>query len=323
MAFDTCFNITWNQRVAKEESSMLKFLEKRKQDEKKAKLAESRSRRGQSRAMSDADLMSAVASVREDSVIEPRSRGRRQHTASESDLHSRTRSRGSGAGSSVLQQAGSHCSSSPSVRRKRPPPMTFEQMQEHVFNQHMNRYIKDLEVEAKEATVEQEHMKTKIKDGHQQEIDEKEKKRILAKENQEKVRNQIEENKYRRADARKKFVESASAHNFPLFTETFISQDEVDEYRANVKKTFRKELDIQQMTTKTMRTVLDKRDQMLATEKLKQNVKDMQADHKREHEEKIAKGQEMMRVWDRDIRLKNIKNAILNGKDATKEMGVG
>ena len=25
------------------------------------------------------------------------------------------------------------------------------------------------------------------------------------------------------------------------------------------------------------------------------------------------------KVWDRDIRLKNIKNAILSGKDATKE----
>lgn len=201
--------------------------------------------------------------------------------------------------------------------------MTFEQMQEHVFNQCMNRYIKDLEVEAKEATVEQEWIKTKIKDGHQQEIDEKDRKRFLAKENQEKVRAQIEENKGRRAETRKKFVESASAHNFPLFTETFISQDEVDEYRKNVKKQFREELDLQQKTTKVLKNVLTKKDQIYAAEKLAANIRTMKNDHKREHDEKIAKGQEMMRVWDRDIRLKNIKNAILNGKDATKEMGVG
>jgi|Transcript_10600 hypothetical protein len=326
MAFDTCFNILWNQRVAKEESSMLKFLDKRKQEEK-AKLLESRAtRRGKRQAMSDADLMSAVASVRESAcssaVGAPVSRSRRQLSASESDLH-RPRSKGSGAGSSVLRRAGSQCSSSPSIRRKRPPPMTFEQMQETVFNQCMNRYIKDLEVEAKEATVEQEWMKNKIKDGHQQERDEKDRKRTMEKENQEKVRAQIEENKGRRADSRKTFVESASAHNFPLFTETFISQDEVDEYRKNVKKQFREELDRQQKTTQTLKNVIQKQDQIYAAEKRESNIRTMQKDHKKEHDDKIAKGQEMMRVWDRDIRLKNIKNAILNGKDATKEMGLG
>jgi hypothetical protein len=298
---------------------MLKFLDQRKRDQK-AQMQESR--RGKQRAMSDADLMSAIESVRSSAssaVGASVSRSRRQQSASGSDLR-RPRSKGSTACSSVLQHAGSQCSSSPSLGKKKMVKMTFEQQQEHVFNQTMNRYIKDLEVEANEANIENAWVKQKIQDGHQQQIDEKDRRRQLAKENQDKVRAQIEENKNRRADARKKFVESASAHNFPLFTETFISQDEVDEYRKDVKKNFRAELDLQQKTTQTLKNILVKKDQIYAAAKLEANIRTMQNDHKNEHIEKVAKGQEMMRVWDRDIRLKNIKNAILSGKDGTKVM---
>jgi len=198
--------------------------------------------------------------------------------------------------------------------------MTFEGMQEHVFNQYMNRYIKDLEKDAKEAAAESEWQQQKIKDGLQQQIDEKAKMRDLAQKNARQVQEQIEENKQRRAHSRKAFVEAASAHNFPLFTETFISQDEVDEYRKNVKIDFRAELNQQKQTTDTLKNLLVKRDKIYAKEKLDNNLKMMMDDHKHEHEEKLRKGNEMKRVWDRDIRLKNIKLAILAGKDATKEV---
>lgn len=200
--------------------------------------------------------------------------------------------------------------------------MTFEQMQEHVFTQSMNRYITDLGKEAKEAAIQNEWDKQKIKDGMQQEADEKQKARRLEQENAKIVQQQIEENKHRRAQTRKGYVEAASAHNFPLFTETFISQEEVDQYRKDVKENFRKELDLQHKTTQTLKNMLVKKDRIYAAHKLDSTVKKMQADHAFDHHEKRRKGDEMMRVWDRDIRLKNIKNAILSGKDATKEMGV-
>merc|ERR1719335_1520605 len=149
----------------------------------------------------------------------------------------------------------------------------------------------------------------------QQEADEKAKARQLAQENARQIQEQIEENKLRRASTRKQFVEAASAHNFPLFTETFISQDEVDQYRKDVKKQFREELYLQQKTTQTLKNMIVKRDRLYASEKLTNNIKTMQADHAKDHEDKMRKGNEMMRVWDRDIRLKNIKNAILSGKD--------
>lgn len=322
MAFDTSFNITWNQRVNKEETSFLKFLDQRKRDgldppDKAAK------KTGARRALSDADLMSAIRSERESNagsaVGASKSRSRRQ--ASESDLN-RGRSRGSGASGSRLQDAGSSISSPSMGGRKKAPPMTFEQMQEHVFNQYMNRYITDLGKEAKEAAVQNEWDKQKIKDGMQQEADEKAKARRLEQENARVVQQQIEENKHRRAATRKGFVEAASAHNFPLFTETFISQEEVDQYRKDVKKNFREELDIQHKTTQTLKNMLVKKDRIYAAHKLESTVKKMQDDHAFDHHEKRRKGDEMMRVWDRDIRLKNIKNAILSGKDATKEMGV-
>lgn len=321
MAFDTAFNITWNQRVNKEETAFLKFLDKH-QAEKAAKappaIVDSDRRRKPGRAMSDADLMSAIRSERDSNAgsATGKSKGlRHRGAASESDLNRGGRSRGS----SMLQGAGSSISSPSTAvgRGKKAPPMTFEQMQDHVHNQSMNTYIKDLEKEAKEAAVQNEWAKQKIKDGLQQEVDEKAKARRLAEENARVVQQQIEENKGRRANTRKSFVEAASAHNFPLFTETFISQDEVEQYRKDVKVNFRKELDQQHKMTQTLKNILVKKDRIYAAEKMATNIKKMQDDHAFDHVEKIRKGNEMMSHWDRDVRLKNIKNAILSGKDAT------
>merc|ERR1711865_391836 len=191
--------------------------------------------------------------------------------------------------------------------------MTFEQMQDHVHNQSMNTYIKDLEKDAKEAQVHNGWAKQKIKDGLQQEVDEKSKARRLAEENGQVVRQQIEENKGRRANTRKSFVEAASAHNFPLFTETFISQDEVDQYRKDVKVNFREELDQQHKMTQTLKNILVKKDRIYAAEKRETNIQKMKDDHAFDHVDKIRKGNMMTKVWDRDVRLKNIKNAILSG----------
>lgn len=70
----------------------------------------------------------------------------------------------------------------------------------------------------------------------------------------------------------------------------------------------------------TLKNILVKRDKIYAAEKMSANIKKMQDDHAADGKDKIRKGNEMMKVWDRDIRLKNIKNAILSGKDATNTM---
>lgn len=301
---------------------MLKFLDKRKKEEEA--LNPPRERRSR-RAMSDVDLMSAVRGARSDvsgsGAGAPNTGGGKIRLSGSDGNLRRGRTGSSLASGSVLQQAGSSVSS-PSTRGKKAPPMTVEQMQETVFNQYMNRYIKDLEGEAKDAAKESEWNKQKIKDGLQQQVDEKAKARELSKANGLQVQQQIEENKGRRATTRKGFVEAASAHNFPLFTETFISQDEVEQYRKDVKVQFRQELDAQTQTTQVLKNILVKRDKIYAAAKMDANIKAMQADHATVHVENRRKGTDMMRVWDRDIRLKNIKNAILNGKDQTKEMGV-
>merc|ERR1719253_1486402 len=168
MAFDTAFNITWNQRVNKEENSMLKFIEKRKRDEEALNPPKKDRTRSSRRAMSDADLMSAVRDARSDvsggGAGATKQDGRIRLSASDSNL--RGRSRGSSlASGSALRGAGSSISSpSQGGGKKKAPPMTFEQMQEHVFNQYMNGYIKDLEKEAKEAAIEEKAHVEKIKD---------------------------------------------------------------------------------------------------------------------------------------------------------------
>merc|ERR1719379_1366612 len=114
--------------------------------------------------------------------------------SSEANLKKSSRSRGSSRGS-ALRSAGSQCSSSPGGKKRAPVVMTFEEQQEHVFTMSMNKYIKDLEKEAKEAAIENKWTAQKIKDGMQQELDEKARARSLAQENQRLVRQQIEDNK--------------------------------------------------------------------------------------------------------------------------------
>merc|ERR1711933_58135 len=94
--------------------------------------------------------------------------------------------------------------------------------------------------------------------GLDEEAAEKNRQRELEKQNQYCLKEQIEENKTKRAHHRKEFIEAASSHQFPLFTETFISQVEVDAARKAAKEQFREDLN-NQMTTSNMLRNLERR----------------------------------------------------------------
>merc|ERR1712183_568235 len=120
--------------------------------------------------------------------------------------------------------------------------MSLQQMQEHVMNAAMDRHIADLQKEAKTAVKQKEYYENKVRGGLDDERNEYLRRRQAAQNNQHLLREQMEENKCRRAEGRRDFIESASAHSFPLFTETFISQDGVAAYRKPQKERFREEL---------------------------------------------------------------------------------
>merc|ERR1712046_279353 len=106
-----------------------------------------------------------------------------------------------------------------------PGAMTLQDMQKHVQNAAMDRYISTLEKQAKEAQEYGGNWQRTVQSGLDEEKNEGRRRRDLCQTNQIALRNQIEESKMRRADSRKEAIQNGSLRSFPLFTETFISEE--------------------------------------------------------------------------------------------------
>jgi len=197
--------------------------------------------------------------------------------------------------------------------------MTLQDMQDHVQNSAMDRYVADLQVEAQDAVKATAHWERKVAEDKGEEKNETSRRRELAQRNQHELRAQIEENKMRRAEDRREFIEAASSHSFPLFTETFISLDEYNAYRDNQKKIFRQELDDQMTCIKTMKNLQAKQDRDHAHAKHVQNISELTRSRQDERDRRVQVASKMVNSWDRDIRMHNIKKAILNGKDVVQQ----
>lgn len=183
----------------------------------------------------------------------------------------------------------------------------------------MDRYISSLEKEAKDSSSGLTLHRTKIQADLDDEAEESRRRREQAREHQFLLRQQMETNKVRRADTRREYIEAASTHSFPLFTETFISLTEVEEYRRKQKEQFRAELDMQKQTITTMRNLADKKDHDLANSKISGNLSSMHRARADERENMLSTRRELVNNWDRDIRLRTIKKAILGGKDVVRD----
>ena len=113
---------------------------------------------------------------------------------------------------------------------------TLEQQQKAVQDAAFERYIESLRKDARKAVTEAKMWQETVKGGLDEEQTEKRHKRNLCQKNQSQLLSQIENNKARRAESRREFIEAASSHSFPLFTETFISLPEVEEYGEEAKR---------------------------------------------------------------------------------------
>merc|ERR1712217_21590 len=209
----------------------------------------------------------------------------------------------------------SYYSRSSSQSQLVPLGMTLKEQQQHVQNEAWARHVAALELEAKQTVVDNNFYGRTIQGGLQEEKNEARRARDLAKQNQEALMNQIENNKQMRAEKRREFIEDASSHSFPLFTETFISLDEVEEYRKKQKEKWREELNQQARVNNTLRNVEERAKHDHALEMQAKNLADMGKNRGKEFEEKMRKGIELKAAWDRDIRLKGIQKAIISGKD--------
>lgn len=200
-------------------------------------------------------------------------------------------------------------------RRPKHKAMTLEQMQQSVQDDAMARYLKNLDKDAKHAQYEKLHWNDTVQGGLDKDISEKRSQREAAVHNQRQLREQMEANKMRRADNRRDYIEAASSHSFPLFTETFICLEEVEAYERDRKKRFRQELQDQQAAQQVMKNMQKRKDRIYAEQKHHENVHGMLNARTKERDNLARQGDELVKAWDRDIRLNSIRKAIETGKD--------
>lgn len=226
-------------------------------------------------------------------------------------------SRRSGSEASLRRKSGRSRSSRSSFEEE---GFTLEQQQKAVQDSAFERYLQSLKQDAVKANMEVQTWKTTVKGGLDEEQNEKARKRDLATKNQQQIKAQMEHNKDRRAETRREWIEAASSHSFPLFTETFISLPEVEEYQRNQKIQWRAELDAQMTTNKMLQNIELKKFRDQAAADYTKNVKTMSNDRRAERERLVNQGKDLVHNWERDIRLKDIKKGIEVGKDLVREL---
>lgn len=124
-------------------------------------------------------------------------------------------------------------------------------------------------------------------------------------------------NEQKRCEARKNFVEGASAHDFPNFSEP-PEADLKTVIRTNQGKV-RTELDQQVRTNNTLKNMARRKERELERSQLDANREEMQMLRgvelaKRQHEK-----DSLSTAWNREIRMKNIWRAIENHQNATSQ----
>lgn len=202
--------------------------------------------------------------------------------------------------------------------RTQPRALTLGQQQRAVQDAAMQRYVSSLQREAEAALAEKRTWQQKVAGGHDDERQEIRKKKEQCKEVQTHLRDQIELNKSVRAERRREFIEAASTHSFPLFTETFCSEEDNAAYHQMQRQAWREDLRLQALTQNTIKNLQAKAKQEQAEKRHTYNVAHMVQERARERERIVKQGQDMVNSWDRDIQLKSIKKAIAAGKEVVE-----
>lgn len=236
-----------------------------------------------------------------------RSRGSRSSCGSRSDIDQRSDI--SGAYSTRSSQY-----SSASLEG-----LTLAEQQKAVQEQAFERYVANLEKDVQATFKGNSDWKQFLQDNIKQERDERRMRREQCLQVQDLLGKQIQDNKARRAETRRDFIEAASLHAFPLFTETFINEAEVEEYRQNVKLNWRKELEQQIICNETLRNMEERKAQGIADKRFSDAMTKMVKERGLERDRLANQGRELVNSWDRDCRLKSIKKACETGQEVIKE----
>jgi hypothetical protein len=193
--------------------------------------------------------------------------------------------------------------------------MSLKEMQSRVEDQAMERYKREL---AKNATTERtlmQNYEVKLKTNVDDEKLEADIKKAREVQNQNEIMQQIERNKTRRAHERREHIENASSHAYPLFSETFIDEAEVQRIRKNQRERWREDLNHQMVTQDVLKNIEAVRHRDLVQQQKTKHLVSMQRERGLEQQRLRRQGKELVAAWDKDLQLKSFRKAVLDGKE--------
>jgi len=141
-----------------------------------------------------------------------------------------------------------------------------------------------------------------------QERDEMQVKRSRAQQNMYFLRQQVQWREKQKKEQRKDDIVSASAHDFPKFTEP--AENEMKEFISGQQARMRADLDEQVRTNNTLRNLQKRRERTLEVDQLNANRMEMAMLREAERAKKAYDKEALATAWNSEIRMKNIWKAI-------------
>lgn len=173
--------------------------------------------------------------------------------------------------------------------------------QELAYRQALSRHLSEMEVRASEAMHAKRQWQDQVSRGKLMEEMESEKRKKLERENMTYLIHQMQLNDDKRRDEKKRFIESASCHNFPEF-----SSNRDRKKSESVKS----ELELQIQTDKAIKSIAKLREAQLVSELNEKNRQLLMEEKSIDEQRKIEKRTILNEAWNRDLRLKHCWRAI-------------
>merc|ERR1719326_2821467 len=183
----------------------------------------------------------------------------------------------------------------------------------------MDRHITEMENRASEAVAEKEAWHSHVNDCLCQERDEMQVKRSRAQQNMYFLRQQVQWREKQKKEQRKDDIVSASAHDFPKFTEP--AENEMKEFVSGQQARMRADLDEQVRTNNTLRNLQKRRERTLEVDQLSANRMEMAMLREAERAKKTYDKEALATAWNSEIRMKNIWKAIDNHNKVGSQAG--
>jgi hypothetical protein len=193
--------------------------------------------------------------------------------------------------------------------------------EEAAYREAMDRHISEMEQRAAMAVFEKKEWEGHIHNCLMQEKDDIGRRRALCEANSDFVKQQMAWNADKRKDGRKTFIENASAHDFPVFTEP--PDNELQEQMRNQQQRLRSDLDTQVRTNNTLRNLARQRERELEHNQLEANRQEMAMLRSLDKSKKDHQKEVLSMAWNRDVRMRNIWKAIDGHvNSAAKQSGI-